>query len=346
RGRIKRAEVVAFSHQLAVMIDTGVPISEAMACIVSQTPNPAFQAVLDRVASVIRGGDKLSTALQAHPRIFPRVMISLVEAAEASGGLGQMLERVSEYLAKERAIVAKARGALTYPAVMLGLALVIVVGLVMFILPRFEKLYTAKGSALPGPTQVLLGVSNAITAQPWAWLAGGVGLAVAFALYRRTDAGRRQLDALRLAAPVIGPLTRQLFLARATRLMGTLFAAGVPILDIIRLVRKVTRSHRYEQLWDHVSAHLERGGQLSDALEGSELIPPDVRQMILAGEKSGRLEQVLTKVADFSETEFDERVKTATQLLEPMMIVAMGVFVGFLALALLLPVFQASTATG
>ncbi|MEM7683054.1 MAG: type II secretion system F family protein [Planctomycetota bacterium] len=346
RGRIKRVEVVAFTHQLAVMIDTGVPISDAMDCIVGQTPNPALQSVLDDVAAVIRGGDGLSVALSAHPRVFPRVMIALVEASEASGGLGVMLERASEYLGKEQAVISKARGAMTYPLVMLGLASVIVVGLVAFILPRFEKLFAAKGDTLPGPTRVLLGASDLVTGQPWLCLGAVVASAVGFWLFRRSDFGRRSLDSLKLSLPVVGPLTRQLFLARSTRMMGTLFASGVPILDVIRLVRKVTRNHRYEQLWDRISNHLERGGQLSDAFDDPDLIPANVRQMVTAGEKSGRLEHVLTKVADFAEEEFDQRVKTATQLLEPAMIVGMGLLVGFLALALLLPVFQASTQTG
>ena len=340
-GKIKRGEVVSFAHQLAVMLDTGVPIAEAMESITTQTANPALQGVLEQVTETIQGGDRLATALAEHPKVFPNVMVSLVEASEASGSMGVMLERVSDYLAKEQAIIGRIRGALTYPAVMLAIALLVVVGLMVFILPRFSKMYAAKGAALPGPTRVMMWLSDSLIHHWYYWVGGIVLLIGVFIVWVSTEAGKNVLAVLQLRTPVIGGLFQKLFVARACRTMGTMLDAGVPILEMVGIVRRVTNNRLFDAMWDNVTEHLERGGQLSDALRESDLIPSQVVQMISSGEKSGRMGSVLSRVADYAEQEFDAQVKAATQLIEPVMIVAMGVFIGFLAIALLLPVFQA-----
>ena len=346
RGRVKSADVISFAHQLAVMIDTGVPISEAMDCVTEQTASPAFKAVLEDVAKHVKSGGELSAALAQHGRVFPSIMISLIRASEASGTMGAMLERISSYMAKEAQTRRTVRGALTYPAVMLTMVLLVTVFLLAFVMPRFADVYQQRDAALPAPTQMLMTFSDLMVNYWYAWIGLAIAAAVGLALGVRTEAGKRLIDWLKLHIPVLGPIFRKLYVTRGCRTMGTMLAAGVPILDMVQIVRNVTVNRYYEDLWDDVDERLQRGSQLSDALFDSPLFPRSVSQMIYAGEKSGRLSSTLEKIAHFTEEEFDAQVKQSTQYLEPALVVAMGSIIGFVAIALLLPIFSVSSTMG
>ena len=343
RGRVKRSQVIAFAHQLAVMVDTGVPISEALHCIADQADTEDYRRVVLDVAHQVEAGGELSRALSTYPSIFPPIMISLIRASELSGTMGQMLERVSLYLTKEQQTFKKIRGALTYPAVMLVMVVAVTVGLLVWVLPRFATIFESKGAALPLPTRMLMMISDGLIHYWYAWIAGGVVVAVFMAMVRRIESGRRLTDRLGLMMPIFGGLFRKLFVSRATRTMGTMINAGVPVLDMVEIVRSVTRNAMYHELWDDVDARLRRGAQLSEAMFESPLIPRAVAQMIFAGEKSGRLGKTMDKIAAFTEDEFDEQVKTTTNLIEPTMVAVMGGIVGFVAIALLLPIFSVSS---
>ncbi|MEM9881868.1 MAG: type II secretion system F family protein [Planctomycetota bacterium] len=343
RRRVPRPTIIAFAHQLAVMVDTGVPISEALACIAEQCDDEAFRAVVRDVADHVEAGGELSTALKKYPRAFPPIMISLVRASEVSGTMGPMLERVSRYLGKEFQTYKKIKGALTYPTVMLCMVLGVTVGLLVWVLPRFAGIFASKGAALPLPTRALMLLSDSLMNHWYAWVGAAVAAALAFAFGRRTHAGARLIDRAKLASPVFGPLFSSMYVTRATRTMGTMIAAGVPVLDMVEIVRAVTRNRLYEDLWADVDDRLRQGAQLSDALFASPLIPRSVAQMIFAGEKSGRLGPTMEKIAHFTEEEFDEQIKTTTNLIEPLMVGLMGGIVGFVAIALLLPIFSVST---
>lgn len=340
RQKIRRQDVITFAHQLAVMVDTGVSISEALSCCAEQSESAGFKRVLEDVADEVRGGRELSAALSAHPRVFPSVMVSLVRASELSGTMGKMLDRISTYMAKEQITARKIRGALTYPAIMISAVLIITTGLLLFVLPRFASIYATRGATLPTPTRLLLGLSESLQTAWWAYL---LGLAVLVALVVAgftTQAGRRIVDLIKLDAPVVGGLFRKLYITRAMRTFGTMVEAGVPILEMIPIVRAVTHNHRFDALWEEVDQRLREGSQLSSPLFASELIPRSVSQMVYAGEKSGRLSDVMHKVAEYTEEEFDEQVKQATAYIEPAMVVTLGVIIGFVAIALLLPIFQ------
>ncbi|MEM8494487.1 MAG: type II secretion system F family protein [Planctomycetota bacterium] len=338
-GRIKRDDVIAFAHQLAAMIDTGVPLSEALECIAQQCANAAFAEVLEEVHGHVQSGGELSTALKQHPKIFPPVMTSLVAASEASGTMGMMLERVSGYLTKERQTAKKIKNALTYPAIMLVMITGVTVGLLVFVLPKFTTIFAQRGAALPLPTQALIVISEALTGYWWAWLLGIFGAVVGYVVASRTESGRRTIDQFKLKCPVLGELFRKLYLTRSMRTMGTMIDAGVPILDMVTIVRDVTSNRWYEDLWDDLSDRMQRGSQLSDGLFESPLIPRSISQMVYAGEKSGRLGVTMNKIAEFTEAEFDDQVKTTTSLIEPAMTASMGIIIGFIAIALLLPIF-------
>ncbi|MEE9212772.1 MAG: type II secretion system F family protein [Phycisphaeraceae bacterium] len=341
--RIKRDEVINFAHQLAVMIDTGVPISDALECIVEQTANENFRHVLGDVTTQVQAGNEFSAALRKYPKVFPPVMTSLVRASEVSGTMGRMLERVSSYMNKEQQTRRKIRGALAYPLFMMVMAIAVTIFLLAFVLPKFAKIYEGRGAALPIPTQMLITISNGLVDYWWLWVGGSVFAVVGSVVMMRTPTGRRTADYFKLNLPIIGSLYAKLYLTRACRTMGTMVSAGVTMLDMITIVRQVTDNVFYEDMWDEVDERLRQGAQLSDPLFASALVPRSISQMIYSGEKSGRLGPVMSKIAEFTEQEFDDAVKTTTQFIEPVMVALMGLIIGFVAISLLLPIFSVST---
>lgn len=340
RGGVKREEVILFAQQLAVMVETGVPISEALECAATQAQTPQFSAVLKEVATAVQAGQPLSVALARHGGVFPPVMISLVKASEISGTMGPMLERVAGYLNKELATLRQVRGAMTYPAFMFGMSVCVTGFLLTFVLPKFAVIYQGKGATLPGPTRFLLGLSDGLTEYWYLWLLGLAAIIGGAVLSQRTARGRYALDWLKLHAPIFKHLFTQLYVSRSCRTMGTMLAAGVSVLDMVAVVREVTPNALYQKMWDDVDQRLRQGAQLSDPLAASGLMPKSVTQMIKSGEKSGRMGPVLARVSEFTEQEFDRAVKQATQFIEPVMVAAMGLLVGFVAIALLLPIFN------
>lgn len=341
-GGVKRQQVITFVHQLAVMLETGVPLSEALHCILEQVEHEAFRAVLEDVTQHVQAGGQLSAALARHPQVFPHIMLSLIRASEASGTMGTMLERVSRYLAYEQAILKKVRGAMTYPAIVFVLVIAVTLFLLTFVLPQFTELYATRGAALPGPTRALMSVSDALLGYWYAWVAGAAGLGLLFVFGRRTVTGRRVIDYAKLNTPLFDRLFTKLYIARACRTMGIMLNAGVPILEMIAVVKQVTRNVYYEELWDAVDERLRQGSQLSDAMLSSPLVPRAVGQMIHSGEKAGRLSQVVERIAEYTEEEFDQQVKQTTQFIEPALVCVMGGIIGFVAIALLLPILSAS----
>ncbi|MEM9347832.1 MAG: type II secretion system F family protein [Planctomycetota bacterium] len=342
RQKIRRQDVITFAHQLAVMVDTGVSISEALSCCADQSESEGFKKVLQEVADEVRGGRELSAALAMHEKIFPPVMVSLVRASEVSGTMGKMLDRISKYMAKEAVTARKIKSALTYPAIMITAVLIITSGLLLFVLPRFASIYSNRGAALPAPTQMLLGLSSSVQNYWWMYLLAIAGIVTTVTLGFTTESGQRITDKLKLDLPVIGPLFRKLYVTRSMRTLGTMVEAGVPILDMIPIVRSVTNNSTFDELWDEVDQRLRNGSQLSAPFFSTDLIPRSVAQMVFAGEKSGRVGEVMYKVADYTEEEFDEQVKAATSYIEPAMVVILGAIIGFVAIALLLPIFQVS----
>ena len=342
RQKIRRQDVITFAHQLAVMVDTGVSISEALSCCADQSESEGFKKVLEEVADEVRGGRELSAALAMHEKVFPSVMVSLVRASEMSGTMGKMLDRISKYMAKEAVTTRKIKSALTYPAIMISAVLIITAGLLLFVLPRFASIYSNRGAALPAPTQMLMSLSDSVQNYWWAYLLFFAGLIGTGVLGFTTEAGRRVVDHLKLNTPIIGGLFRKLYVTRSMRTLGTMLEAGVPILDMIPIARSVTNNSQFNEFWDEVDSRLRNGSQLSAPFFSSELIPRSVAQMVFAGEKSGRLGDVMHKVAEYTEEEFDEQVKQATAYIEPAMVVTLGAIIGFVAIALLLPIFQVS----
>ena len=338
--RVRRDDVIAMCTQLSVMLETGVPLAEGLDAFRRQMERAEFRLVLEALCDDIDGGEALSSSMQKWPRVFPGMMVSLMKASEASGTLATMLGRIGEYLSKERKTVKQIKGALTYPIFMMVACVGITVFLVSFVLPRFASIYEQRQASLPAPTKFLLDISAFVTTQ-YFWYGPALVIAVvALTIWSRRRSGRRVMDWLRLNAPMLGSMYRHLYVTRAMRTMATLLAAGVNVLDVIDICRGVTANAYYSDLWDDMSQGVREGRQISDAIFETDLVPANVASMIAAGERSGKLPMVMEKIADFSQDELDAAVVRVTVFIEPLMIVFMGIVIGGVATALLLPIFQ------
>lgn len=340
--RIRRDDVIFFANELAVMVDTGVPLADALDSIADQTEHTGMQEVLRDVSNRVKGGLQFSSALEHHPKVFGRLFVSLVRASEATGSMGEMLMRISRYMKDERDIRKQIKGAMVYPLSMLAFCVLVVVGLLTFVLPRFEKIYAGKGAALPVPTRALLAVSNALVMHwPFVLLgvvAGGAGLYV----YLRSPSGRRLLDRLRIDLPLVGGMYRKAYLARSLRTMATMVSSGVNMLEGLEITAMVAGNTFYRRVWRDMGQRVKEGAGLSEPLSECALIPGPVTQMIAAGERTGRLGEVMNRVAEFCEDDLKSAVRAISSVIEPIMIIVMGAVIGGIALALLLPIFNVS----
>src|SRR5687768_9866037 len=340
--KISRADVIQFSTQLAIMVETGVTLSEALDCISQQCEKENVKSLVEDVARHVQGGGDFSTALARHPRSFPRLYIALIKASEKSGMMGKLITRATNYLKDEQDTLRRVKGALTYPAIMLTFAVTVTIFLLAFVLPRFASIYAGKGAALPLPTKILMSMSDFVVNQ-WIWLITGVvGAFVLGTLYFRTEGGRRVKDYLQLNVPLIGAMFRKMHLARSLRMVGTMAGAGINLVECVNTAHDLCDNAYYRELWEQVSEKIQHGKQLSEPMFQSPLVPRGVSQMIHSAEKSGKLAMVMEQVAGYAEQELKDKIAELTRYIEPIMIIAMGIIIGGVALALLLPIFTMS----
>jgi type IV pilus assembly protein PilC len=340
--RYKPDDLIYFTNQLAVMVDTGVSLADALDGCVHEGNSPRFARALNGVMQKVNAGSEFSAALADHPGVFPSVYVSLIRASEASGAMGKMLERLARHLEDQREMTRKIKGAVTYPLVMFIFAIGVTTFLMTFVLPKFAAIYSGKEDMLPTITRALMWFSDAIVAYgPYAL---GVVLVVVVALvfYFRTPAGVRKLDTMKLRLPLVGPLFRKAYLARSLHTLGTMIQAGVSMLDSVRLTAGACGSLTYQEMWIRVNDRLEQGQQISEALSNNRYVPRAINKMLSAGERSGRLGLVMQRVAKHCEADLNLAIKTMTGMIEPAIVMFLGVVVGGLVLALLLPIFTIS----
>lgn len=340
--RISRNDVIQFSTQLSIMIDTGVNLTEALECIARQSDKPPVKALVSDLAEQLQSGIALSEAMARHPRSFPMLYIALIRASEKSGMMPKLLMRATGYLKDEQETLRRVKGALTYPGIMFGFALTTTIFLLTFVLPRFTVIYANKQAALPMPTQVLMSASQFLIGNWIALIIGVVVAVVLFMVLKRTDTGRTVFHYIKLNVPLLGSMFRKLYLTRGLRMVGTLAGAGVPLMDCICTAENLCDNVFFRGLWASAREQIQAGRQLSDPLFGSNLVPRSVAQMISSGEKSGRLAQVMEQIASYAEQELKDQIAALTRYIEPAMIVVMGLIIGGVALALLLPIFTIS----
>jgi type IV pilus assembly protein PilC len=340
--RVRKSDVIYATSQLAIMIDTGITLSNALDGIAQQEQNPVLRQVLGELKQAVEGGDDFSNALARHPKLFDKTYISLVKASEATGTLGPMLERTAGYLRKDLETRNKIRAAMAYPMVMMFLAIGVTIFLLTYILPKFTPIFKAKGTELPKPTLIMMGVSDVMIGYWYLWVAGLVLAVAGYLAAKRTERGRQLLDLVKIRLPILGPVFRKVIISRSVRTLGTMLASGVPMLEAIKLCGEVSGNYHYEKIWGKVRDQVTAGKRICEILAGNPLFPHILVQMIACGEETGKLDRVLQRVSTYYDHEVETAVKTATSLIEPMMIAVMGAVVGGIGLALLLPIFSLS----
>ena len=341
--RVRSDQLVIFSRQLATMVDSGIPITPALDVLADQMDDRNFRQVLKKIRDDIEAGSSLSEALGRHPRAFSDFFVNMVRAGESSGRLDEILDRVASYIEKVSVLQGKVKASLFYPAFVSVLAFAITAFLLIVIVPKFKEIFTSLGGALPLPTQLLLSLSEFmgryLAVEVVALVASGVG----FRMYIGTPAGRLWYDRATLHVPIIGKLLQKVFIARFARTLSTLVKSGVPILSSLEIVAKTSGNKVVEQAVMAARASIKEGENIADPLAHSKVFPPMVTRMIAVGEKTGELEKMLTKIADFYESEVDAAITALTSLIEPMVIAVLGVVIGGIVIALFLPIFKIST---
>lgn len=339
---MSRKDLIQMSTQLSIMVETGVTLSDALDCIASQTEKPNVKTILQDITQQVQAGGDFSSALQRHARAFPRMFIALVAASEKSGMLGKLLNRATQYLRDEYDTIRKVRGALTYPAIMLGFAITTTTFLLIFVLPRFTAIYAQKGAALPMPTKVLMAVSGFFV-HDWAQLLTAIAITtIASILFFSTETGKRAYYFTQIHIPLLGGVFQKLHLARGLRIVGTMAGAGVSLVECVKAAGDLSDNSYFKDLWSEVSTQIQAGKQLSDPLSHNSLVPKSVSQMLHSAEKSGKLAQVMEQVANYSEEELKEKIAEMTRYVEPIMIGVMGAIIGGVSMALMLPIFTIS----
>jgi type IV pilus assembly protein PilC len=324
------------------MLDTGVTLTEALECISQQTDKPKVKTLLDDVVRCVHSGTDLSTALSRHESSFPRLYVALIRASEKSGMMGKLITRATHYLRDEQDTMRRVKGALVYPAVMMAFAITTTIFLLAFVLPKFAAIYASKAAALPTPTKILMGMSDFIVDHCISLPIGVVLLVGALFWYTRQASGQRALHWVQLNLPLMGPMFRKLHLARSMRMIGTMAGAGIPLTDCVTTANDLCGNVYYRELWTSVLERIQTGRQLWEAMIDNPLVPRSISQMIHSGEKAGKLAFVMDQVSAFAEQELKEQIADLTRYIEPLMIIVMGVIIGGVALALLLPIFTIS----
>lgn len=339
---ISQKDVIYTTSQLAIMVDTGITLSSALESLLKQEANLRLKAVLTELKSRVEAGEDFSVALARFPKHFDKTFVALVKASEQTGTLGDMLERIANYMRSDLETRGKVKAALAYPGVMLGVAIGVTAFLLTYVMPKFTPLFQKRGTKLPTPTVVLMALSESIINYWYVWLGVGVALLIGFLYFRTTELGRRTIDWIKINFPIIGGMVRKVIISRCIKTLGTMVKSGVSMLDALKLTAEVSGNTYYREAWLGVVDQVTEGRKICDALNGSTLFPSTLVQMISSGEETGRLDDVLQKVSSFYDRELELHIKTTTSLIEPCMIVIMGFVVGGIAMSLLLPIFQLS----
>lgn len=346
KKRIKLDDLVIFSRQLATMVDAGIPLVQAMDILAEQMEKKSFREVLSRVRNDIETGSSLSEALSRHPGIFSALYINMVKAGESSGMLDDILDRLATYLEKTNALRRKIKSALIYPAMVSSMAVIITLVLILKVIPTFKNIFETLGGTLPLPTRILIAFSDMVR-KLFIYIVGVV-FAVLFALsrYIKTETGRLVFDRLLLKLPIFGPLFQKVAIAKFTRTLSTLVRSGVPILASLEIVGKTAGNKVIELAVIVIRTSIKEGENIAEPLSKSGVFPPMVVRMISVGEQTGELEKMLNKIADFYEEQVDAAVTGLTSLIEPLIIVFLGVVIGAIVIAMFMPIFKITEIIG
>jgi type IV pilus assembly protein PilC len=339
-GKIKTKDVVIFTRQFSTMINSGLPLVQALDILSKQSENPALQEVTRQVVYDVESGHTVADALRRHPKAFSDLYVNMVAAGEAGGILDTILMRLATFLEKNDALIGKVKSAMVYPLVIMSVAFIAIVVLLIFVIPVFENMFASVNLALPLPTRVVIQLSVIVKGYWWAFLIGGYGAVWATRRYYKTPDGQLRIDTMMLHMPVLGDMLRKSAVSRFTRTLGTLISSGVSILDGLEITAKTAGNRVIHDAIMSSRASIAGGDTISAPLQKSNVFPPMVISMIAVGEQTGGLDEMLTKIADFYDTEVDTAVGGLLSLMEPVMIVFLGVIVGGMVVAMYLPIFD------
>jgi len=343
---VTEKDIVIFTRQFATMIDAGLPLVQCLEILSSQNENKIFKKALVEIRQSVEGGNTFAAALKNHPKIFTSLYANMVEAGEAGGILDTILNRLAQYMEKAMALKGKVKSAMIYPSTIISVAVTVVVFLLIFVIPTFKSMFEGFGATLPLPTLIVLEASRLMIAFSL-YIVVGSGVAIyALRLWYKTNAGRTVVDGLLLKSPVFGILIRKVAVAKFTRTLGTLISSGVAIMDGLDITARTAGNKIVEAAVLKTRASIAEGKTIADPLKESGVFPPMVVQMIAVGEATGALDAMLGKIADFYDEEVDQAVTNLTSLLEPMLMVFLGIVIGGVVIAMYLPIFKLVSVVG
>jgi type IV pilus assembly protein PilC len=338
--KVKAKDVSLFTRQFATMIDAGLPIVQCLDILSEQSESKLLRNTIRIIKQDVEGGATLAESLRKHPKIFDDLYVNMVHAGEMGGVLNTILNRIALFIEKANKLKKKVKGAMIYPCSIIAVAVIVVAILLIFVIPVFAELYGSMGKALPAPTQITINLSNWFVATWYYALFALVGVVVAIRFYYQTDHGRMNIDRLLLRLPVVGDLLRKVAVARFSQNMAILLSSGVPILDGLAITAKTAGNKVVEKAIIDSRLSISQGRTVADPLRESKIFPPMVCQMVAVGENTGGLDTMLKKVADLYEEEVDDAVANLTALMEPMIMIILGVILGGLVISMYLPIFQ------
>ncbi len=343
-GGVKDKDIVIFTRQFATMIDAGLPLVQALEILSTQVENKVLAKALTAIKTDVEGGSTYADALKKHPRIFSELYANMVAAGESGGILDTILNRLAAYIEKAMKLKKRVKGAMVYPIVVSSIAVLVIAIIMIFVVPTFSKMFTQMGGTLPVPTLLVISLSRFLAG------IGGllilfliIGAAIGFGQIRRTEKGKKITDSIFLKLPVFGILLRKVAVAKFTRTLSTLVGSGVPILDGLEITAKTAGNKVIEYAVMDVRQAVSEGKTLAEPLMKSKVFPPMVTHMIAVGESTGALDSMLAKIADFYDDEVDNAVSNLTAMMEPMLMVFLGGSVGFIVIAMYLPIFKLIT---
>ena len=346
KPKVTGKDVVIFTRQLSTMIDAGLPLVQSLQILAKQQSNATFKATLAAIQGDVETGTTLADSMRKHPKAFDSLYANMIEAGELGGILDTILSRLAVFKEKSMALQKRIKGAMTYPAICLGISLIILAVILIFVVPVFDKMFKDFGSTLPAPTQMVIDMSN--FAQDYWYIIGGAFIVVWIIVKRiyGTEKGQLKIDNMILWSPVIGPLVRRVAVAKFTRTLSTLLQSGVPILDSLQVVARTAGNKVIERAVIRTAASIAEGRPIAEPLEESGVFPNMVIQMITVGESVGALDTMLEKIADFYDEEVDQAVDNLTAMIEPFMMVFLGGLIGGLVVAMYLPIFKIASVVG
>jgi type IV pilus assembly protein PilC len=346
KKKVNRRAIAIFTRQLSTMIDAGLPLVQSLEILASQQDSPVFKKIIREIREDVEGGSTFAGALKKHPLTFDELYTNLVVAGEEGGILDTILTRLANYIEKAEALKKKVKSALVYPSAIVGVAIVVVGILMIFVIPVFETMFKSAGQTLPLPTLIVMTISKLIKKYVIIFIPGLILFFFLFRKYHKTESGKTLIDRLLLKLPVFGPLFQKVSVARFSRTLGTLVSSGVPILDGLNIVSRTAGNRTVETAILNARSSIREGETIAEPLGRSGIFPPMVIQMIAVGEATGALDAMLNKIADFYDEEVDVAVGNLTSLLEPLLMIFLGVVIGGVVIAMYLPIFNMASAVG